>query len=222
VAGPWTLAASIELPSGHRVVSDHGATRDLAESLAEGLRAHLADLARRVPGATIVTQLDEPSVPAVLAARIPTPSGWGTVRGVEASVVEQALGDVLSVAEPGARVVHCCAGDAPLTLFRGAGADAIALDASVTADRDALGEAVEAGTALWLGVVPSTDAPITLDRAREPIQKLWRELGFADEQLAAAIVPTPACGLAGASPDYARRALEIVRDLGRSFIDLQS
>jgi methionine synthase II (cobalamin-independent) len=222
VAGPWTLAASVELPSGHRVVSDHGATRDLAESLAEGLRGHLADLARRVPGAAIVTQLDEPSVPAVLAARIPTPSGWGTVRAVEASVVEQALGDVLSVAETGARVVHCCAGDAPLALFRGAGADAIAIDAALSADRDAMGEAVEAGTALWLGVVPSTDARISLDGAREPIQRLWRELGFADDQLAAAVVPTPACGLAGASPDYARRALEIVRDVGRSLRDLQA
>src|SRR5439155_359256 len=83
---------------------------------------HLPDLARRVPGATIVTQLDEPSVPAVLAARIPTPSGWGNVRAVEASVVEQTLGDVLSVAGTGGRVVHCCAADAPLALFRGAGA----------------------------------------------------------------------------------------------------
>jgi len=60
VVGPWTLAAGLELHSGHRVVSDHGATRELAQSLAEGLRAHLADVARRVPAATIVTQFDEP------------------------------------------------------------------------------------------------------------------------------------------------------------------
>lgn len=222
LAGPWTLAASIELPNGHRVVSDHGATRDLAQALAEGLRQHLADIARRVPHATIVTQLDEPSLPSVLRGTVPTPSGYGTVRAVEASVVEQALGDVLSVAETGARVVHCCASDAPLALFRGAGADALAFDAALATDRDALGEAVEAGTALWLGVVPGTDAAITLDGAREPIHKLWRELGFADEQLATAVVPTPACGLAGASPGYARRALQTVRDVGRSLVDLQA
>ena len=89
VVGPWTLAASLELPNGHRVVSDHGATRDLAASLAEGLRTHLADLARRAPDATIVVQLDEPSIPAVLTAAVPTPSGFGTVRSVEASVVER-------------------------------------------------------------------------------------------------------------------------------------
>ncbi|MEB0161031.1 hypothetical protein QN405_25765, partial [Pseudomonas sp. AH2 (2023)] len=36
VAGPWTLAATVEKPRGDRVLSDHGARRDLAESLAEG------------------------------------------------------------------------------------------------------------------------------------------------------------------------------------------
>jgi hypothetical protein len=220
--GPWTLAASLELPSGHRVVSDHGASRDLAQALAEGLRAHLAELARRVPAATIVTQLDEPSIPAVLAAHIPTPSGWGTVRAIEASVVEQALGDVLSVIPDGARAVHCCAADVPIGLLRGAGADAISVDASQPLDNDALGEAVEAGTALWLGVVPGTDASVTLDSARAPIQKLWSMLGFADDTLARSVVPTPACGLAGASPEYARRVLGVVRDVGRSLRDLQS
>jgi Cobalamin-independent synthase, Catalytic domain len=222
VVGPWTLAASLELHSGHHVVSDHGATRELAQSLAEGLRGHLADVARRVPAATIVTQLDEPAIPAVLGGRVPTPSGYGTVRAVEASVVEQTLRDVLAVVPARWRVVHCCAADAPITLLRGAGADAISLDKSQPLSSDALGEAVEAGTSLWLGVVPGTDAQISLNTAREPVHKLWRELGFADEQLATSVVPTPACGLAGASPGYVRRALSVVRDVGRSFRDLQA
>jgi hypothetical protein len=222
VVGPWTLAAGLELHSGHRVVSDHGATRELAQSLAEGLRAHLADVARRVPAATIVTQVDEPSIPAVLAGRVPTPSGYGTVRAVEASVVEQTLSDLLAVVPVGRRVVHCCAADIPITLLRGAGADAISLDASHPLSTDALGEAVEAGTSLWLGVVPGTDATISLDASREPVRTLWQELGFADEQLATSVVPTPACGLAGASPPYARRALSIVRDVGASLRDLQA
>ena len=220
--GPWTLAAGIELPGGHRVVSDHGAVRDLAESLTEGLRAHLAEVARRVPGATIVAQLDEPSIPAVLAAQIPTPSGYGTVRAVEASVVEQTLGDVLAIVPEGARVVHCCAADVPIALLRGAGASAIAVDAAPTLDQDAVGEAIEAGTSLWLGVVPGTDATISLDSARDPVRKLWRQLGFADSDLAGAVVPTPACGLAGASPAYARRAMSLVRDVGRALLDLEA
>jgi Cobalamin-independent synthase, Catalytic domain len=73
VAGPWTLAASVELPSGHKVISDAGAVRDLVSSLAEGLAAHLAAVRAQVPGAAPVLQLDEPSLPAVLAGRIPTP-----------------------------------------------------------------------------------------------------------------------------------------------------
>jgi hypothetical protein len=135
-------------------------------------------------------------------------------------VVEQALGDVLALIPEGARVVHCCAADAPIALLRGAGAEAISIDAAQSLDNDALGEAVEAGTSLWLGVLPGTDATISLDSAREPILKLWHALGFPDSQLADVVVPTPSCGLAGASAAYARRALELVHDTGRAFRDM--
>ena len=37
VAGPWTLAATVEKPRGDKVLSDHGARRELAQALAEGL-----------------------------------------------------------------------------------------------------------------------------------------------------------------------------------------
>lgn len=219
--GPWTLAATVELPTGHRAVSDHGATRDLAASLAEGLRQHAAEVQRRVPGATVVLQLDEPSLPAVLAGHVPTPSGWDTVRSVDRSVVRDSLRDVLSVAAAGGRIVHCCASDAPVALLREAGADAISLDTALLtrSHNDALGEAIDAGLALWLGVLPSTDSTITLDMARDPVLRLWSELGFARDEAAAAIVPTPACGLADASPDHVRRVLALLRDVGTSLLD---
>lgn len=38
VAGPWTLAATVEKPRGDKVLSDHGARRELAEALGEGIR----------------------------------------------------------------------------------------------------------------------------------------------------------------------------------------
>ena len=50
VAGPWTIASTIEKPRGDKVLSDHGARRELAQALAEGVRVHLADVQRRVPG----------------------------------------------------------------------------------------------------------------------------------------------------------------------------
>ncbi len=219
--GPWTLAANLELPSGHKVVGDHGATRDLAESLAEGLREHLADVQRRVPNARLVLQLDEPSLPAVLGGRVGTPSGYGTVRSVEASVAETTLRDVLSVAGDGGRVVHCCAADIPLRLIRDAGADAISLDAALlgTSSYDALGEAIDNGTSLWLGVLPSTDAAVSLDRARDAVRSLWSALGFARSAAAQTVVVTPACGLAGAGQGYVRRVLSLLRDVGAALRD---
>src|SRR3954451_21727942 len=65
-AGPWTLAAGLERTRGDRAVVDAGARRDLAQSLAEGIGVHVAAVASRLPGATVLVQLDEPSVPAVL------------------------------------------------------------------------------------------------------------------------------------------------------------
>ena len=49
VAGPWTLAATVEKPRGDKVLSDHGARRELAQALAEGVRDHVADVRRRLP-----------------------------------------------------------------------------------------------------------------------------------------------------------------------------
>lgn len=219
--GPWTLAAGVELHTGHRVVSDHGAARDLAASLAEGLRGYLTELRRRVPGAVPVLQLDEPSLPAVLAGRVPTPSGYGTVRAVDSAVARDALREVLAVVPAGARAVHCCAPDVPIPLLREAGADALSLDAALlsAAQYDALGEAVDGGASLWLGLLPGTDADVTLDVARDRLYRLWSDLGFAPKQLADAVVPTPACGLAGASPRYARRVLSLLRDVGTAMQD---
>jgi hypothetical protein len=218
--GPWTLAAAVELPTGHRVVSDHGAVRELAASLSEGLGRHIAEVQARVPRAQLLLQLDEPSLPAVLGGQVATPSGWGTVRAVEATVIEQTLGEVLAVAPAGGRVVHCCAADIPIRLLYGAGADAISLDAAVITERhtDAIGEVIEAGGAVFLGVLPSTDTRAQPATPVTVIRRLWSDLAFDDAQLATTVVPTPSCGLAGASPAYARRVLEMLREAGRELL----
>ena len=51
VVGPWTLAANVWLSRGERVIVDEGACRDLVESLAEGVRLHVAAVRSLVPGA---------------------------------------------------------------------------------------------------------------------------------------------------------------------------
>ena len=68
VAGPWTLAATVERPRGDRVLADHGARRELAQSLAAGLTRPHRRRTRRRAGRPSLVQVDEPALPAVLAA----------------------------------------------------------------------------------------------------------------------------------------------------------
>ncbi|WP_347057650.1 methionine synthase [Blastococcus sp. HT6-30] len=214
-AGPWTLAAGLERTRGDRAVVDAGARRDLGQSLAEGLAAHVAAVQARVPGAEVVVQLDEPSVPAVVQGGLPTASGFGKLPAVAADVVEQELAAVVR-ALPGPVVVHCCAPRVPLDLFRAAGAAGLSFDLGLVQDLDAVGTAIEAGVHLLPGVVPGTDAPLPAAKATATrVQAWWRELGFPADDLAAAVTLTPACGLAGATPSYARAAMAQVREAAR-------
>jgi methionine synthase II (cobalamin-independent) len=211
--GPWTMVSSVELHRGDKALADPGAVRDVRESLTEGLRLHLAEVRRRVPGAELLVQLDEPSLPAVVAGRVRTASGFDVLPAVESREAQDALAAVIDAID--APVVgHCCAAGPPLELFRGAAA--VSLDAALLPSDDTLGEAVEAGTVLVLGVVPGTDADLsTVDNTANVARKLWNRLGFKPESLAQQVVLSPACGMAGASPDYVRRALTRCREAAK-------
>ena len=227
-AGPWTLAAGVELHSGHRVLTDRGALREFAASLVEGLRAHLAEVAART-GAAVLLQLDEPSLPAVLGGRLPTASGYGTVPAVAAPAVQELLRELIAALDVPV-VLHCCAARPPVRLLAGVGAAALGIDATLPevagetaqpALLDALGEVWDAGTPLLLGLVPSR-APGRPLSYREPARTafdLADRLGFDRARLPALAVPTPTCGWAGADPAWARRALTLCRELGQAFVD---
>jgi methionine synthase II (cobalamin-independent) len=217
-AGPFTLAASLELPIGGRLLRDPGAVRDLAGSLAEGLRGHVAAVARRLPRATVLLQLDEPSLPTVLAGRVPTESGFGTHRPVESEVARALLRGVIEAAGV-PTVVHCCAPDVPLELIRTAGAVGVALDLELITDLDPLGEVLDAGLGLLAGAAPALPPPggraPTSAQVADRVRRVWDRLGFPRRQLAEQVVVTPACGLAGATPAYVRAVLAACRDAGR-------
>jgi methionine synthase II (cobalamin-independent) len=219
VTGPWTLAATVERPRGDRVLADHGARRELAQALAEGVREHVADVRRRVPDAEVVVQLDEPALPAVLAGQVPTASGFHRHRSVDLPEASPALEWVMAaVGDAGATpFVHCCAPDVPFGLLTGAGARGISVDLSVItpAGYDGLAEVLESGRTLMLGVVPSTDPstePATWPDDGSLTEQVLRTLDMLGLDPAADtgdLVITPACGLAGASPAWARRAGEL-------------
>lgn len=224
-AGPWTLVGAVELRTGHRVLTDRGAVREFIESLTEGLRGHVAEVAART-GAHVLVQLDEPGLPAVLAGSLRTPSGYDTVPAVPEPDVQDALRDVVGCL--GAPVVvHCCAPRPPVRLLTGAGVQGVGVDATLlagTADTDlldALGETWDAGVPVLLGLVPGLPPPgqVNTRGLARPAFDLADRLGFERVRLASLAVPTPTCGLAGATPDWARQALRLVRELGEMFTD---
>ncbi|KOG64478.1 methionine synthase, partial [Streptomyces varsoviensis] len=130
--------------------------------------------------------------------------------------------DVVAAAGGAPVVVHSCAPGVPFGLLRRAGAAGVSFDFSLLTEREeeAIGEAVEGGTALFAGVVPGTDGPLS-DPAGSVmgVRTLWRRLGLAPGTLAESVVVTPACGLAGASPAYARTALAHCVKAARSLAD---
>lgn len=222
LAGPWTLAAALWLPLGDRVLSDAGATRDLAESLAEGVRTHLADVTRLVPGAQLTLQLDEPTLPAVLLGHIRSDSGFRVLPTPDLSQAEHVLGTVVEAARSAgaATAIHCCGDEPPVDLLRGAGSDAISLDCATltTASWDAIATAVEAGTTFWAGALGTT-RPTAHEQARDALATRWSELGLNPTTLADVGI-TPACGLAGASPESARGITRATLDAAQALAEV--
>src|SRR5690348_957665 len=245
LCGPWTLAATLELPRTLNVaIADPGAVADLTASLAEGAAAHVAEVAKRVPGARLVVQLDEPALSAVAGGEVPTASGLSRLAPVDADVLRERLAQV--IASTGKyTVVHSCSTAVPFGIIRAAGAGALSFDLSQLrrGEQDAVAEAAEAGLGLLTGVMPAVPEPASpgpagpgpagptgtvapgdgsaeARQAAERVINLWRRLGLPLDTCAAQAVITPACGLAGASPDQARAALTRCREAGSMLAEL--
>jgi methionine synthase II (cobalamin-independent) len=223
VAGPWTLAASIELRTGERALRDPAAVNDIAEGLAEAIRLHVADLRRRMLTATsIVVQLDLPALPAVLAGRIGTASGLSSYAAVDEQVAERVLRVVFdAIVESGAvGGAHCCSLEIPIDLIRRAGARFVSLDFTLIESDirldEQLGQAWESGTGIFAGTVPSiSTAEISDSMASAPLRAVLHRLGLEDPRWLEQVAVTPACGLAGASPTWSRSALRACAAVGR-------
>ncbi len=214
ICGPWTLAAQIELPTGERMLRDPGAVHDLAQALGEAARLHVSEVQQRVPGATVVLQLDEPALPTVLAGRIGTASGLSVYSAVDDQTAERVLREVL-IAGAG---VHCCAGDPPIDLLRSSGAAFVSVDLLAIGQScdEALGRAFDSGLGILAGCLASTgEGPVSDTRASAPVRDLLHRLGLTDARWLDQLVITPACGLAAASPTWTRTALAACRAVGR-------
>ena len=245
LCGPWTLAATLELPRTLNVaIADPGAVADLTASLAEGAAAHVAEVTKRLPGAQVVVQFDEPALPAVAGGEVPTASGLSRLRPVGSEVLRDRLAQVIAAVQ-GYTVVHSCATAVPFGLIRTAAADALSFDLSQLrrGEEDGIAEAAEAGLGLLTGAVPALPEPdagtgvlggaqpvrgpsgpgdgsAAARRTADRIIRLWRRLGLPLATCPDQVVITPAGGLAGVSPAYARAALTQCREAAGMLAEL--
>lgn len=219
--GPITLAAQLELTNGHRAITDAGAVRDLTTSLAEGMATHRAHVGRRLDAAVVV-QLDEPLLPEALAGRLTGVTGLTPVHAIDEPVAIEVLNEcVAAVSSP--VVAHSCAAGVPWKVLQRSNIDAVSVDVSALApaDLDGIGEFVDSGRTVLFGVVPSTapDARPSVEEIAKAAVSLTDRLGFARSVLRERVGITPACGLAGATAEWARAALGLAQKTADAFAE---
>jgi hypothetical protein len=220
-AGPITLAAQVELANGHRAITDPGALRDLAASLAEGVAVHRAELARRLAG-TVVVQFDEPLLPAALAGRLTGVTALSPVHPVDESVAIGLL-DQCVTAVGGEVLLHSCAADLPWKALQRSVISAISVDMATLGDDDldGLGEFIDSGRAAVLGLMPALPperAP-SYEELAAAAAAVTDRLGFPRSVLAGRIGISPACGLAGATETWARTATGLAQRAAAAITD---
>ncbi|MFV0452306.1 MAG: methionine synthase [Propioniciclava sp.] len=198
IAGPVTLSATVLRPRGGLILADRGARRDVAQALAEGAAGLRADWARR-SAVDLMLQIDEPALPAALSGAVPTEGGYFRHRPLEQSEAAELLRSVAG------EVLHVCAPGLPMSVMldeRGAGFDAIAVDAALLSndDQDALALAVERGRRVHLGLIPTASGgPVEdTDALTRRALRLAERLGLPAGS--GRLVLSPACGLAGWQP----------------------
>ena len=219
LTGPLTLAALVELPRGGPTLADSGATRDLRDALLEASLELAAQVRRRLPGALVGVQWDEPMLGSIREGTVPTASGlrrlpaWGAQE--TAAHLEVLVDGVVADGVGRDRtLVHSCTRRLGIDALLAAGVGGIGVDVDQleSADLDRIAALLDAGRVLHLGVAPTHEPDVLppvdslARRALAVLQPL--ELGPA---IADRVVLTPACGLAGWT---VRTATELLRRLG--------
>jgi methionine synthase II (cobalamin-independent) len=217
--GPITLAAELELSNGHRAITDLGAFTDIATSLAEGVAAHRASVSRRLD-TPVVVQFDEPLLPAAVAGRLAGVTSLSSVAAIEETLATTML-DICAAAAGAEVSVHSCGSSIPWKVLQDSAISAVAVDVGTLQATDAVGEFVESGRVVMLGVVASS-APAhrpALEEVATSAAAITDRLGFGRSVLRDRIGITPACGLAEASPEWARTAVGLVRRVAEAFAE---
>ena len=190
LVGPWTLAAQLEMGNGHRMITDRGATRDIADALLHGVEEHRGDVEKRF-GVRTLLQLDEPMLGRVRRGAV---TGVTDYEEIPAVPDERVL-DVL-----GRFGAHLLNSPEPLC-----GADWFTVDLAGDVDLDGLAGALDRGARIAVPVMEPREVFRIFDRLQidpaETAIDVYAEPGRtliataanyrAAAEMAEAIAPTP-------------------------------
>ncbi|WP_144793219.1 hypothetical protein [Kocuria palustris] len=219
--GPITLAARLHLHGGERVLRDHGARRDLADSLADGIAGHLRAVREAAGGREVAVRWSEPELQRVLDGRIPTASGYRTLRAVPWAEVRETLTRIgRAAAEAGAASVELrIPQGAEIARFASVGADRLVLDAPGPSAREwePLAAVREDGVELTLQLGRLGDprsGRFSTGQHVEAVAGPWTDLGLPQRELSRLMIAAGP-GLEDTDPGSLAMTLGRAADIAR-------
>ena len=224
MAGPWTTAAVLRDVWGERVLRDRGFVTDLGVAMSEAATALLEQVKSGIPGARLRLQLDEPALASVMAGEVPFSSGYRHHSPIPPEEMAAGLRHSADAAHGmGAELVlHACAHPA-WSVVEALRPDHLSIDISllVGPDTEHLGRWLESGAGTVWGVWPAAGEPAAnqADRGYGEVRRWLDRLGLRASEMRAPMAVSPRCGLGGATPGQARRAMAGVREIARRLAD---
>jgi hypothetical protein len=203
VLGPVSLTARLHLPNGEKILTDHGARRDLTHSLATGLAEHVQHVRRSVRPESLCVILQEPDYRAVRTGSVPTVSGYQSIRALgrdEARSMFSTVVDALRTAGADEVIFDCgqiVEGEHIEDFFSrsATAADGFAMPVhrASALEWERTAELVEAGAQVWAGLLHADHprAPQTLPEVSALMGRLtgpWERLGMPPSSLSSVTV----------------------------------
>lgn len=193
VLGPLSLAAKLHLPNGEKVLIDHGARRDLADSLAAGVTEHIEHVLRSVRPAALTVVLLEPEHHRVRTGSVPTVSGYQSIRSLHRDEARQLIGTVVEalrqtaadevILDFGRAVTPEQIEDFRYRAQRGVHGFALPAHRADAQDWERTAELVESGSQVMAGLLRPGDGLPEVSQLAARITEPWQRLGMPASSL---------------------------------------
>lgn len=221
LTGPISLSASVYRSNGELLLSDHGARRDIVQSLCEGLKPWIKALNEATRHAPLTLHLAEPYLEDAMKGAIPTSSGYKTHRNIplhEVEAIYSALKQELG-ADIEQLVVAMPAG-LRSEVYVEPDAVAFSLEQSDIELWENIARLIERGKHLFLGIQNPTHYFPVAERA-EWFIKNWRLVGLPLSALSQVTV-TETTPMSGISPEIATTVMHHIAEVARAIAESAS